>query len=85
MDIGRQNIILNDDAEFNQAKGAWSVSFTNKGTATVYINDYTELAQNESFVYPIVSENHFYNDGYKIRFGDTGTKKLIINYIFPKK
>ena len=84
MEIGRKTIILTDDENFNQAVNCWSVSFTNKGTAKVWIDDFNELSANESFVFPVVAENHYYSDGFKIRFDGTGTKKLIVSFIYPR-
>ena len=60
-----------------------SISLKNKGTATVLLNESIPIEANEYFVFPH-SIGYGYRKRLTIKFGDSGTKKLLVVKLIPE-
>ena len=68
----------------NVTQDCFAISFFNKGTASITLDDSISLAAGEQIVYPVIGAEWIYTGRVKVNFGATGTKKLLVTKISPE-
>ena len=75
------NYILTEDSDI--PTDCISLSITNKGTANVLLNEGIPVAASEYVVFPHCI-GYAYRKRINIKFGATGTKKLLVVKLIPE-